>query len=74
MLFRSFLFDLYGARGEPLPPATVDQLYDLVRHVRIDLRRLRTYVDTLQAAQGLGPSERFLVSRIEGLERVAALK
>jgi hypothetical protein len=69
-----YLFDLYGARGEPLPPATVDQLYDLVRHVRIELRRLRQYVDALQTAEGLGPSDRFQVSRIEGLERVAALK
>lgn len=69
-----FLFDLYAARHEPLPSATVDQLYDLVRHVRIELRKLRAYVDTLQAAEGLGPSDRFLVSRIEGLERVAALK
>lgn len=68
------LFDLYGARHEPLPSETVDQLYELVRHVRIDLRRLRAYVDILQATDGLGPSDRFLVSRIEGLERVAALK
>jgi len=69
-----FLFDLYGARAEPLPPATVDQLYDLVRNVRIELRRLRAYVDILQSAGGMGPSDRFIVSRIEGLERVAALK
>jgi hypothetical protein len=69
-----YLFDLYGARKEPLPSATVDRLYDLVRHVRIETRRLRAYVDTLQAADGLGPSDRFLVSRIEGLERVASLK
>lgn len=69
-----FLFDLYGARGEPLPSEAVDQLYELVRHVRIELRRLQAYVDTLQSAEMPGPAERFLVSRIEGLERVAALK
>ncbi len=69
-----YLFDLYGARREPLPSATIDRLYDDVRHVRIELRRLRAYVETLQSAEGLGPSERFLISRIEGLERVASLK
>lgn len=70
-----YVFELYGARGEPLPQPVVDPLYEIVRKVRIDLRVLRTYVDALHAApRELGPSERFLVSRIEGLERVAALK
>lgn len=70
-----YLFELYGARGEPLPQAIVDPLYEIVRKVRIDLRVLREYVEALHAApRDLGPSERFLVSRIEGLERVAALK
>ena len=70
-----YLFELYGARREPLPQAIVDPLYEIVRKVRIDLRRLRDYLDALHASRPqLGPSERFLVSRIEGLERVAALK
>jgi hypothetical protein len=70
-----YLFELYGARSEPLPQAVVDPLYEIVRKVRIDLRVLREYVEALHASpRELGPSERFLVSRIEGLERVAALK
>ena len=70
-----YLFELYGARAEPLSPGIVDALYDLVRKIRIDPKRLRAYCDTLRTVEEhLGPSERFLVSRIEGLERVAALK
>lgn len=69
-----YLLDLYAARGEPLPPPILDALYEVVRKVRIDVRRLRAYVEGLHKAPRLGPSDRFLVSRIEGLERVAALK
>jgi hypothetical protein len=70
-----YLFDLYGARREPMPKPTVDQLYEIVRKVRIDVRRLRDYVEVLHASETeLGPSEKFVVSRIEGLERVAAFK
>ncbi len=70
-----YLFELYGARGEPLPQTVVDPLYEIVRKVRIDLRLLRDYVEALQGStRDRGPSERFLVSRIEGLERVASLK
>jgi hypothetical protein len=70
-----YLFDLYAARGEPLPSAVVDPLYELLRHVRVDLRRLRGYVEVLQEGEApRSPADRFLVSRVEGLERVAALK
>jgi hypothetical protein len=41
----------------------------------INLAGLRDYVAKLRLAQDqLGPTERFLTQRIEGLERIASLK
>lgn len=60
----------------PLPAPTVDRLYDVLRTVSaISLVRLREYVALLHSFQHrFGPAERFLAQRIEGLERIAALK
>jgi len=71
-----YTFDLYRILQRPLPAATVDQLYSVLRNVAgVSLPGLREYVAVLRAAQPrLGPAERFLVQRIEGLERLAALK
>ncbi len=71
-----YTFDLYRILQRPLPAATVDQLYNVLRNVAgVSLPGLREYVAVLRAAQPrLGPAERFLVQRIEGLERLAALK
>lgn len=69
-----YLFDLYRLRGEPMPPSVVDALYEIVRQVRVDLGRLRGYVEALRGAPSSAPADRFLLSRIEGLERVASLK
>lgn len=70
-----YTFDLGAARGELLPAANVDELYGLVRRIRIDLGALRAYVEVLRrTTKALGPNEKFLVSRIEGLEPVASLK
>ena len=71
-----FAFDLYRILQRPLPGPTVDQLYTVLRNVSgVSLPGLREYVGVLRAAQmRLGPAERFLVQRIEGLERLAALR
>jgi hypothetical protein len=71
-----YAFDLYRVLQRPLPGPTVDQLYTVLRNVSgVSLPGLREYVAVLRAAQmRLGPAERFLVQRIEGLERLAALK
>jgi hypothetical protein len=52
------------------------QLYSVLRKVgTIDLKLLRSYVERLRAnASSLSPAERFLLNRIEGLERIAALR
>jgi pSer/pThr/pTyr-binding forkhead associated (FHA) protein len=72
----SYCFDLYRALRRPLPGPIVDQLYDVLRNVSdLSLGPLRSYVATLRSmAHQLGPADRFLLQRIEGLERVASAK
>jgi hypothetical protein len=69
-----FCFDLYRVIKRPLPAEVVDQLYSVVRKVSgVSLPTLREYLTTLHAlAPTFGPSERFVLQRLEGLERVAA--
>lgn len=69
------VFEICAARKEVLPQTSIDELYALLRKVRIDVETLRRYNEVLrQIAPHLSPNERFLASRIEGLEPVAALK
>ncbi len=70
------VIELSDAQGRPCPAPVVDELYNAFRKVNaIDLGRLRAYVAQLREKQAsLGPAERFLLQRIEGLERLAALR
>ncbi len=51
---------------------TVDRLYQLVRKVKpYDARALRAYLESMaKATNDLSPGDRFLLRRLEGLERV----
>jgi hypothetical protein len=71
-----YVFDLFTARAELLPQPIVDELYTVLRRVRIDGARLSDYLDVLRAQPegSLGPTARFIVSRIEGLEPLVGLK
>jgi hypothetical protein len=71
-----YIFRAFGAVRRPCPVGIVDELYSLVRRVdRVNLSALRTYIEVLRESTGtLGPADRFLVSRIEGLERLVAAK
>jgi predicted component of type VI protein secretion system len=71
-----YVIELYDAELRPCPANVVDELYNAFRKVNaIDLVRLRGYVARLRDKQGsLGPAERFLLQRLEGLERLAALR
>jgi hypothetical protein len=71
-----FVIELYQAQGRPCPAPVIDELNTAVRKVSaIDLVRLRGYLSQLHEKQAtLGPAERFLLQRIEGLERLAALR
>lgn len=70
-----FCIELYTLLGRPMPAAIVDELYRVLRQVRdVNQAGLRLYVSALRAKQkDFGPAERFLVQRIEGLERLAGL-
>jgi predicted component of type VI protein secretion system len=71
-----YVVALYTAVRRPCPALVVDELHTVLRKTSaVNLDALRTYVDLLrdQTAEH-GPAERFLVQRIEGLERLAALK
>lgn len=70
-----YAFELFMNLRRPLPGPVVDELYSVRRTVSgVDLTLLRNYVALLQAMQhSFGPSERFLVQRIEGLERIVTL-
>ena len=65
---------LYGALDLVLPLALVDEMYVLLRRVRgIDIGLLRAYTEELRRrALGLTPTDRFVLQRLIGLERLAA--
>jgi hypothetical protein len=71
-----YVVELYHAEGRPCPAPVIDELYNAMRKVSaVDLTRLRAYVAQLRERQAmLGPAEKFLLQRIEGLERLAALR
>lgn len=71
-----YVVDLYHLLDRPAPASIVDELYTVVRKVKaIDLVALRAYVSRLRERSAqFGPAERFLVQRLEGLERLVALK
>jgi pSer/pThr/pTyr-binding forkhead associated (FHA) protein len=65
-----YTIDLYAKLGRVLPLAVVDQLYDVVRKARgMNVTALRAYVASVEGKE-LGPSERFVLQRLQGLERV----
>jgi pSer/pThr/pTyr-binding forkhead associated (FHA) protein len=70
-----YIVEIYLMQRRPFPASVVDELNNALRRVSgIDLVRLRSYLAVLHEKQAaLGPAERFLLQRIEGLERLAAL-
>ncbi len=71
-----YIFRTYATTKKPCPAELIDQLYDVLRKVKTPtLSGLRGYLTVLRAElDSLGPAERFLVGRLEGLERVAAAR
>lgn len=71
-----YIFSLYSCTGQVVPGSVVDELYSAVRKVKtLDMSIMRSYVESLRArSAGLGPSERFVQQRLEGLERLGGLK
>ncbi|MCA9586952.1 MAG: FHA domain-containing protein [Myxococcales bacterium] len=71
-----YVVELYQAQKRPCPAGVIDELYNAMRKVTaVDMNRLRAYISLLrQNLHRYGPAERFLFQRIEGLERLAALR
>jgi hypothetical protein len=71
-----YVIEIYQAQGRPCAAPVVDELNSAFRKVNaIDVGRLRAYLAELREKQAtFGPAERFLIQRIEGLERLAALR
>ena len=71
-----YIFRLYGAVGRTCPGPVVDELYTVLRKVKaVNLTVHRDYLLSLrELSASLGPADRFSLSRLEGLERLAASK
>ncbi len=67
-----WIFQFQTATASLLDAETIDTLYDLVRKVHHPGgRALTDYVSAMQSkAEGFGPSEKFLLQRLSGLERI----
>ncbi len=71
-----YIFRLHAAVGRMCAGPIVDELYTVLRKVKaVNLTVLRDYLHGLrELTASLGPADRFLLSRLEGLERLAAAK
>lgn len=71
-----FAVRLYRALAQPMPLPIVDEMYTLVGRMRgLDRSLLRDYVESLRlVSESLSPTERFVLQRLEGLERMARLQ
>lgn len=71
-----YVIELYSAQKRPAPAPVIDELYNALRRVTsIDLQRLREYIEHLRLRlPQFGPADRFLIQRLEGLERLANLR
>jgi pSer/pThr/pTyr-binding forkhead associated (FHA) protein len=71
-----YVVAIYTALRRPCPGPLVDELNTVVRKTSpVNLDALRAYLGVLRdQSSEFGPTERFLLQRIEGLERLASLK
>jgi hypothetical protein len=69
-----YAFDTYAVVRRPLPAPLVEKLYDVVRKAApLSANAFRQYLLALRSAEAeMGPADRFLVRRIEGLETLVA--
>lgn len=69
-----YAFDTYAVVRRPLPAPLIEKLYDVVRKASpLSANAFRQYLLALRSAEAeMGPADRFLVRRIEGLETLVA--
>jgi predicted component of type VI protein secretion system len=70
-----YVVELYSSQGRPAPAPVIDELYNAFRKVTsVDVVKLRDYLEMLRGKlTKLGPADRFLFQRLEGLERLLAV-
>ncbi|MBK8251867.1 MAG: FHA domain-containing protein [Polyangiaceae bacterium] len=74
-LWVDYIFELYALTGTVLPAKLVDELFTVMRKVKsVDKAIIASYTEKLRKNDHLGPGERFIRQRIEGLERLGAMK
>jgi hypothetical protein len=69
-----YAFDTYAVMRRPLPPTLIERLYEIVRRAApLSANAFRQYLLALRSAEPeMGPADRFLIRRIEGLEAFVA--
>jgi hypothetical protein len=69
-----WVFELHEATGRLMSADEIERIHDLVRKLRYHgVGPVRRYVDAMRAKAGeLGAAERFLLSRLEGIERMVS--
>ena len=67
-----FCFELFAVTARPLPGEVVDHLYVVLRKISgVAILGFRAYLEKLRsAAPTFSPTDRFVLQRIEGLERL----
>jgi pSer/pThr/pTyr-binding forkhead associated (FHA) protein len=71
-----YVFELFTVVKRPLPALLVDRLYESLRKLSpVSINVFRQYLSALRSVEAqLGPSDRFLMRRIEGLEALGVLR
>lgn len=71
-----YVFELYAIAKRPLPGPVIERLYASLRKISSpSINVFRQYLTALRGVEAvMGPSDRFLLRRIEGLESLAVLK
>ena len=69
-----YAFDTYAVLRRPLPAPLIEKLYEVVRKAApLSANAFRQYLLALRSVEAeMGPADRFLVRRIEGLETIVA--
>jgi len=71
-----YVFELYALVKRPLPAPLTERLYESLRKLQpVSVNVYRQYLSVLRSVEGqMGPSERFLLRRLEGLESLGAMR
>lgn len=70
-----YAVELYGVRSDFMPAPVVDQLLEAVRKAKpIDKPAFRRYLAGARGSAGDSPARRFVLQRLEGVQRLLDLK